>query len=314
MFAFKSPKKIKIGFLVHDLIAERWKKDMDHFAKKVEELGGETILENALGSAATQVIQGKALIDEGVKVIVVVPQDAKVLGELVTYADNAGAKIIAYDRMILNCNLHYYISFNSVTVGELMADYALRLKPKGNYILLNGPSSDNNALLVRKGIMNKLKKHIDSGKIKIVLEKEMDSWYALSSLMVLQEFIPTNKYPIDAIIAASDDLATGAIEAFEDTNHSGIVVTGQDASVEACKNIMLGSQSMTIYKSIEKLANEAAIVAMKIAKGEKIEFSTTLNNGKKEVPSILFDPVVVDKSNLLNTVVAEGHIKESDLH
>jgi D-xylose transport system substrate-binding protein len=312
LVAFRSPPKIKIGFLVHDLITERWKKDMTNFTKKVEALGGETIQQNALGSAATQVTQGKALIDDGVKVIVVVSQDAKVLGELVTYADKAGAKIIAYDRMILNCNLHYYISFNNVSVGELMADYALKLEPEGNYIILNGPSSDNNALLVRKGIMNKLTKHIDSGKIKVVLEKEMDSWYALSSLMFLQEFLPANKYPIDAIIAGSDDLATGAIEAME--NHSKIVITGQDATVEACKNIMLGNQSMTVYKSIEKLSSEAAIMAMKVAKGEKIEFTTTLNNGQKEVPSILFDPIVVDKSNLLTTVVAEGHIKESDLH
>lgn len=314
LFAFKSPEKIKIGFLVHDLVAERWKKDMDRFANKVEELGGEAIMKNGYGDANTQVTQGKALIDEGVKVIAVVPEDGKVLAELVTYADKAGAKIIAYDRMIVNCNLHYYVSFNSVKVGELMADYALKLKPKGNYIILNGPSSDNNALLVRKGVMNKLKKHIDSGKIKVILEKEMDSWYGLSSLMALDEFLPSNKQPIDAIITGSDDLATGAIDAITAAKLSGVAITGQDASIEACKNIVLNNQSMTIYKSIEKLSSEAAILAMKIARGETIEHTTTLNNGQKEVPSILFDPVVVDKTNLRSTVIADGHIKEADLN
>jgi len=312
--AFRAPDKIKIGFLVHDLVAERWEKDMAYFSNKIETLGGEAILKNAYGSAATQVSQGKALVDEGVKVIAVVPQDAKVLAELVEYADKAGAKIIAYDRMIVNCDLHYYVSFNSVKVGELMAAYALKLKPKGNYIILNGPSSDNNALLVRKGIMNKLKKDIDNGNIKILLEKEMDSWYGLSSLMVMDEFISTNNKPIDAIITGSDDLATGAIDAVHAANLPRMIVTGQDATLEACKNIVLGNQTMTVYKSIEKLSTEAATLAMKIAKGEKIEVATTLNNGKKDVPSILFDPIVVDKSNLYKTVVAEGHVKESDLH
>lgn len=311
--AFRSPEKIKVGFLIHDLVGERWEKDMTNFSNKIEALGGEAILKNAYGSADTQVTQGKALVDAGVKVIAVVPQDATVLAELVTYADKAGAKIIAYDRMILNCDLHYYISFNSVKVGELMAAYATKLKPKGNYIILNGPSSDNNALLVRKGIMDKLKKSIDNGNIKIILEKEMDSWYGLSSLMTMDEFITTNKKPIDAILTGSDDLATGAIDAAHAANLPKMIVTGQDATVEACKNIVLGNQSMTVYKSIEKLSSEAAILAMKIAKGEKIEITTTLNNGKKEVPSILFDPIVVDKSNLRSTVVAEGHIKESDL-
>jgi D-xylose transport system substrate-binding protein len=311
--AFRSPEKIKIGFLVHDLVGERWEKDMANFSKKIETLGGEAIIKNADGNADTQVTQGKALVDAGIKVIAVVPQNATVLAELVTYADKAGAKIIAYDRMILNCDLHYYISFNSVKVGELMAEYATNLKPKGNYIILKGPSSDNNALLVQKGIMNKLKKDIDNGNIKIILEKEMDSWYGLSSLMAMDAFISTNKKPIDVILTGADDLATGAIDAARAAKLPKMIVTGQDATIDACKNIMLGNQTMTVYKSIEKLSSEAAIVAMKIAKGEKVEITTTLNNGKKEVPSILFDPIVVDKSNLRATVVADGHIKESDL-
>lgn len=307
-------EKIKVGFLVHDLVAERWKMDMENFSNKVEELGGEAITKNAFGDPHTQVTQGKMLIDQGVKVIAVVAQDANVLGELVTYANKAGATIIAYDRMILNCDLPYYISFNSVMVGELMADYALKLKPKGNYVIINGPSSDNNALLVRKGVMNKLKKHIDAGSVKVLLEKESDSWYSLSSLMIMDEFLTSNKEPIDAIITGSDDLATGALDAIKSSKRPIPAVTGQDATIDACRNIVLGYQSMTIYKSIKKLSDEAAILAMKVARKEKVDITATLNNGKTDVPSILFDPLVVDKANLRKTVIAEGHIKESDLN
>jgi D-xylose transport system substrate-binding protein len=311
--ARRSPKKVKIGFLVHDLIAERWKLDMENFANKVEELGGEAILKNAYGDAYVQVSQGKKLIDEGVKVIAVIAQDGKVLAELVDYANKAGSKIIAYDRMILNCELHYYISFNSITVGELMADYALKIKPKGNYVLLNGPSSDNNALLIRQGIMNKLKPAIDKGDIKVLAEKEVDAWYVLNSLMSMDEFIATNDQPVDVVIASNDDLAEGAMDAIKTAQLKMPIITGQDANANACKSIIMGYQTMTVYKSIKTLSNEAAILAMKVAKGQKVEFNSKLNNGRRDVPSILFAPVVVDKANMRSTVIAEGQVKETDL-
>lgn len=313
--SFKSQEKIKIGFLVHDLVSERWKTDMETFANKVEELGGVAITKNAFGDAHTQVAQGKSLIDEGVKVLAVVAQDGAILGELVDYAEKAGAKIIAYDRMILNSNLEYYISYNSISVGELMADYALKLKPKGNYVIINGPSTDNNSLLIEQGVKNKLNKHIERGDVKVVFEKEADAWYALNAMLMMDEFLSSNPdTPIDVIIAAADDLATGAIDAIKSSTNKGApIVVGQDATVDACKNIILGHQTMTIYKPIKKLSSEAAILAMKVAKNEKVEFTAKLNNGKVDVPSILFDPIVITKENLRKTLIADQHIKEADL-
>lgn len=312
--SFKSQEKIKIGFLVHDLVSERWKTDMETFANKVEELGGVAITKNAFGDAHTQVAQGKSLIDEGVKVLAVVAQDGAILGELVDYAEKAGAKIIAYDRMILNSNLEYYISYNSISVGELMADYALKLKPKGNYVIINGPSTDNNSLLIEQGVKNKLNNHIEQGDVKVVFEKEADAWYALNAMLMMDEFLSSNPdTPIDVIIAAADDLATGAIDAIKSSNKGTPIVLGQDATVDACKNIILGHQTMTIYKPIKKLSSEAAILAMKVAKNEKVEFTAKLNNGKVDVPSILFDPIVITKENLRKTLIADQHIKEADL-
>lgn len=311
--SFHTEKKIKIGFLVHDLVTERWRTEMENFSSKVTELGGEIVAQNAFGDAQTQIKQGKDLIDSGVKVIAVVAQDAKALAELVDYANKANATIIAYDRMILNCDLPYYISFNSVKVGEMMADYVLQLKPRGNYIILNGPIVDNNAALVSRGVMNKLKLGIEKGDIKILLSKEMDSWNALSSLMVMEDFQSTNKQAVDVVIAASDDLASGALDAIKVDKLNLPLVTGQNATRDACKNIMQGFQTMTVYKDLKKLSSEAAKLAMQVAKGEKINTTITMNNGKIDVPSILFDPVVIDKSNL-RKILIPGHIKESDLN
>jgi D-xylose transport system substrate-binding protein len=193
-----------------------------------------------------------------------------------------------------------------------MADYSLRLKPKGNYVILNGPSTDNNAILVKKGIMNKLTPSIEKGNINILTNAEMGSWNALSSLMYMEDFLPANKTPIDAIITAGDDIAQGVLDAMTIDKMSIPVLTGQNATVDACRNILQGLQTMTVYKDIRKLAAEGAILSMKIAKGEKVKTAATTNNGKIDVPSILFDPVVIDKSNLRKLLVP-GHVTEDQL-
>ena len=310
----KVGEKVKIGFLIHDLVSERWKRDMEYFSEKVEALGGEPITRNAYGVAQTQIEQGKALVDEGIKVIAIVPVDGKALGELVNYADKKGTKIIAYDRLIKDCNLHYYISFNSVRAGELMAQYMIKLKPKGNYAFVNGPISDNNAMLVKQGQMNILGPYIDKHDIKIVMDKSADAWGPLEALFIMNDFFDSYKGTLDVIMVANDGLADGVVQAISvNGSYKNAMVTGQDASLTACKNIAMGYQTMTVYKSIKKIAYEAAILAMKLGNNEPVKMTSTVNNGKKEVPSILFEPVVVDKNNLKETVIKDGHIKESDL-
>jgi D-xylose transport system substrate-binding protein len=160
--------------------------------------------------------------------------------------------------------------------------------------------------------MSKLKTPIEKGDIKILLDKVMDSWNSLSSTLVMQDFLMFNKEPIDVVMAPNDNLASGALDAIKLMNIKLPLLTGQDATVDGCRNIMHDMQAMTIYKS-KKLSGEGAILAMKVATGEKINITTTLNNGKHDVPSILFDPVVIDKSNLRALLIPD-HIKESDLN
>jgi D-xylose transport system substrate-binding protein len=307
-------QKVKIGFLIHDLVSERWKKDIEYFTNRVEAQGGAVITKCALGDVKTQIDQGKELVNEGVKVIAVVAVDGKALTELVDYADKAGTKIIAYDRLIKDCNLHYYISFNSFRTGELIAGYMVKVKPTGKYVIINGPESDNNAGLVRQGEMKVLKPYIDRGDIKVVYDKSANAWGPLEALMIMDELNSSYKDSIDVVLAANDGLAEGAIQSLSTTDrYRKTLVSGQDASPTACKNIMLGYQTMSVYKSISKIANEAADLAVKLARNEKVKTTTVTNNGKKDVPSILFEPVVVDKTNLKETVVKDGHVKESDL-
>jgi D-xylose transport system substrate-binding protein len=214
--------------------------------------------------------------------------------------------------MLLNADVDYYFTFFSEDVGKQQAEYAVKLRPKGNYILLGGPTTDNNSLLFMQGQKAVLQSFIDKGDIKVLLEKHLATWNSIDAYNELQSFLEGNDVKIDAILAANDELAGGSIMALDMSRGKwDVVITGQDASTGGCQNIIDGKQSMTVYKSIRNLAKEAAQTAVKLAKGEKISnVNAKMNDGTKDVPAVMLPTVVVDKSNLEETVIADGFIKK----
>jgi len=302
----------KIGLVMDSYVIDRWYLDQKLFSDKIKELGGEVKVEVAYGDPAEQLRLSKKLIDEGVKVLVIVPVDGHKAAEIVTAAKAANISVISYDRLILSKDVTMYISYNNEKVGELQAQYAVNKVPKGNYLLVNGPETDNNAVLFRKGQMKVLKPFVDSGKIKIVGDYIVD-WGEISALMKVDEFLTTSKEKPNAVIAANDALASGTIQALPAEMRGKVVVTGQDADLTGLKYILAGSQSMTIYKPIKSLAYLAAETAMQLAKGEHVKGKIKLQNGDFSVDAMLLEPVVVDKANYKETVVKDGHVSLSEL-
>lgn len=303
----------KVGLLLDSYVIDRWYIDQKLFTDKVKELGGEIVVEVPYGDPAEQVKLGKKMIQEGVDVLVIVPTDARRAAEIVTVARQAGVPVISYDRLILSKDLSFYISYNNVKVGNLQAEYAIGRMPKGNYLLLNGPPSDNNAILFRNGQMNVLQPKINSGDVKIIGDFILNDWSEIEALMKVDEFISASAERPDVIIAANDAIATGAIQSLPKDLIGKVIVTGQDADLLALKNIIAGNQSMTIYKPIKPLAYQAAEIAMKLARGEEIRNKTTLKNGDFEIDAILLDPLIVDKQNYQETVVKDGHVSLSEV-
>jgi D-xylose transport system substrate-binding protein len=119
---------------------------------------------------------------------------------------------------------------------------------------------------------------------------------------------------IDAVVVSNDGTAGGAIQALLEEGLAGkVLVTGQDADLAACQRILRGTQAMTVYKPLKNLAGLAARVAVGVARGTKPATTSLLDNGVKQVPSILEQVVTVDKDNLMSTVVADGFHQASDL-
>ncbi|OXM87329.1 D-xylose ABC transporter substrate-binding protein [Paenibacillus rigui] len=312
----KGDGKIVIGMSMDTLKEERWQKDRDLFIAKVKELGGEVKVLGANGDDATQLSQAEQLISQGVNVLVVIPHNAEATAVIVEKAHKEGIKVISYDRLIKNSDVDYYVSFDNVRVGEMQAKAITAKVSKGNFVYIGGADTDNNAHMFKQGTMNILKPLQDKGDIKIVYDQFSKDWKPEEALKNMENALTANNNNIQAVVAANDGTAGGAIQALNAQGMAGkIPVSGQDADLAAVQRIAEGKQTMTVYKPIKAIATKAAEMAVAIAKNGKVDgASSKVNNGKIDVPSILLDPISVDKSNLADTVIKDGYHKVEDVY
>jgi len=309
-------RKPRIGLSMDTLKEERWQKDRDLFVAKCKALGAEVLVQAANSNDALQNSQAENLLTQKVDVLVVVPHNGKSAATIVESAHKAGVPVISYDRLILDSDVDLYISFDNVKVGELQADYLVKRVPKGNYVLIGGAPTDNNAKLFRQGQMNVLNPLGKKGDIKVVGDQWAADWLPVEALKIMENALTKNGNKVDAVVVSNDGTAGGAIQALAEQKLAGkVVVSGQDADLAGCQRIVAGTQSMTVYKPIRRLAEKAAEVAVAMAKKQPMtEKTASVANGKKDVPSILLEPVQVDKSNLDTTVLADGYHKKEDVY
>lgn len=255
------------------------------------------------------------MINSGVAVLVVIPVNQFTSGQIVELAHKSNIKVIAYDRMINNCWLDYYVSSDNVRIGEIQAEYLTNLKPKGNYALIGGPTYDNNSRMIYLGQMNILQPFIEKGEIKLVYNVFSDSWTEAEGYMHTVEILQTTKGDIDAIIAGNDGLALGVMRALKEKGMEGkVAIAGQDADLPNIQQIIKGNQTMTVYKPIKTMAFTVAELAMHLAQGNPVTQATaTISNGNRLVPSYLVNPMAINESNIQMTVVAEGYQEAEDI-
>ncbi len=310
-------RQITIGLSLDTLREERWQRDRDLFVKRCGELGARVLVQAANNDEAVQSSQAENLLTQGVDVLVVAPHNSETAATIVEAAHRAHVPVIAYDRLIRGSDVDLYLSFDNERVGELQAEYAVKRAPlradRRRYVVIGGSPADNNAILYHQGQMKVLKPYVDRHEIEIVTDQYAADWQPVEALKILENALTRQGNRIDAVVAANDGLAGGAIQALDEQRLAGkVVVTGQDAELTACQRIVAGSQSMTVYKPIRGLATKAAEIAVAMAKKQPYEKPPRrLNNGFKDVPSFLLEPIAVDRSNLDATVIADGfHTRE----
>lgn len=306
----------KIGFLLPNLTDARYPKDRDFLAAKVKELGGTVEIGDANNDPNLQEQQAKQMLDNGVKVLVVTAVNQNLAAAIVRMAHDKGVKVIAYERLIQQCDLDYFVSFDHFVVGKQQATYAIQKVPDGNYILISGDKRDKNAELIKQGQREILAPLIKSGKVNVMYDVFVEDWDAESAYKEVFTALNLSGKKADVVLCANDGMAGGVIRALQDFQPGyPAIVTGLDADLPACRRIVQGKQSMTIYKPFKKQAEIAGTLAMKIAMHEKYTDNLSkTNNGMVDVPTIQLESVPVDNANIKSTIIADGMYKETDIY
>lgn len=309
-------KRLKIGFAMDTLKEERWQRDHDAFKAHCEKLNVECVITVADNKADKQANDVDNLLTQGVDALVIAPHDATQAASMVDKAKKQGVPVISYDRLINSDKIDAYISHQVPVIGKKIAEYALQKVPKGNYVMVYGASTDNNAVIMKKAELEVLQAAIDKKDIKVVADNFITDWRPDEALKMAENALTQNNDDIQAFVVSNDGMAGGVISALEKKGLAGkIVVTGQDAALDALQRIAEGKQTMTVYKPIVDLANAAVEAAVKLAKKEKLDTKPFMNDViKKEVPSILLEVTSVDKSNLMTTVIKDGFAKFEDVY
>jgi len=289
----------KVGLLIHEMEG-RWFSDVKYLEQYASEAGIELIIKNAGNNENLQLAQAEELIKEGVEVIIVVAVNQNTAAGIVRTAHNDGVKVIAYDRIISNADLDYLISYEYAEIGKMQAEYSFSKVPNGNYVMLWGDASDNNAQLMRKGQEEFLKPHIEKGNINIVYQAYVEEWNERNATHIMKKVLEFSDQKIDVVLASNDNIALAVFKTFDMLKMpKPKVITGQDATDEACLSIFKNEQTMTIYKSNKEMAKAAIGLSASLIAND-ISFATNglVNNNRKEVPTMYLKPQVVDIKNL----------------
>jgi len=306
---------VRIGFSMDTLKEERWQRDKQYVEERAKQIGASLDIQVANGDDAVQTKQADNMLTKGLDVLIVAPHNGVVAASIVDAAHRHGVPVISYDRLIRDADVDLYISHQVVRIGEMQAEYALQHVPKGNYVLIGGSPTDYNAILLRQGQDKVLEPAVKRGDIKEISNQFAREWKAEEALRMTEDALTKTGNKVQAIIASNDGTAGGAISALEAAGLAGkVLVTGQDAQLDACQRIIKGTQTMTIYKPIKPLAYGAVDAAVKLARHEALNAPDKINNGKKDVPAILLEPIAVDKSNIDQTVIKDDYHSHKDIY
>ncbi len=319
----------KIGVAMPTQSSERWIKDGDNMKDKLEALGYEVDLQYAEDDVQMQVSQIENMIASGSQCLVIAAVDAGALTTVEAQAKEAGIPIIAYDRLLMDTDaVSYYASFDNEGVGTAIGEYVKTAKDLDaareageSYTIefFMGSPDDNNAVLLHKGVMGVLQEYLDDGTLvcKTGRTSFEDTCILRWSQETAQQWCEnylTGFYAdedLDIACTAFDGFAYGVKAALQGAGYTADnwpLITGQDAELMACKNILDGTQTASIFKNTSLLADKCVTMVEAVMKGAEPEINdtTTYDNNVVVVPSYLCTPISVDKNNLQEVVVEEA--------
>lgn len=330
----------KVGLSMPTQSLERWNRDGSYLDEQFKSAGYETIITYSDNDTNRQVSDIQNMIAEGVDLLVVAAIDGEALNTVMNEAGEAGIPVIAYDRLIMNDNVSYYVSFDNYTVGTLQGQYIVdtldlnNAEGSFNIELTAGDPADNNAGYFFQGAMDVLNPFIQSGKLKVVSGQTdfdtvaTDKWDTSTALDRAQNVLASyyaDGTQVDVWLCSNDSTALGVSQAIQ-SDYAGSnqpIITGQDGDEANLKNLVDGLQSMTVYKAV---ANEAVVtldLGKAILSGATVDANLITDSGWEfecsydtesyntsdghNCPSFLLIPDVVTKDNMVEKLVDTGY-------
>ncbi|NLY62419.1 MAG: sugar ABC transporter substrate-binding protein [Erysipelothrix sp.] len=331
-----SDSKGYVGIAMPTQSAERWIADGANMVKVLEDLGYETDLQYAEDVVQNQVSQIENMITKGVDILVIASIDGSALTDVLDKAHEAGIKVIAYDRLIMDSEyIDYYATFDNYSVGVLEAEFIIKKLDLANEAgpfnieFFGGSPDDNNALFFWDGAFDTLKPFIDEGKLVIKSGQSTFEqgatlrWDGAAAQQRMDNILSahySSGEDVHAILSPYDPISLGVIESLKNVGYGSAekplpVVTGQDAVAAGVKSIIAGEQSQTVFKDTRELAKKTAEMVRSLVEGTEVEVNDTetYNNNVKVIPSYLLVPISVDIDNYHEVLVESGYFTEDDL-
>jgi D-xylose transport system substrate-binding protein len=297
--------------------------DRPNFERRVKELCAdcEVIYSNADQDVAAQQQQAEAAITKGAKVIVISSVDVAAASTIVERAKQSDVAVIAYGRLIPDADIDYYVSIDPFKVGQQQAEVQMdAIEQEGGpdsprIVMINGAPTDSNAKPYKDGARQVLEER----GAEIVRSFDTPDWSPDRAQQEMEQSITAlGKDGFDAVYVANDGMASGAIAALKSAgiDPESRFVTGQDAELAGVQRILTDEQLMTVYQPIIDIAETAAELAVPIAQGEEppADLATEkVDNGAKQVPSVLLDTVAIQEDNIQDPLVEEGFLDVADI-
>ena len=310
-----------VGVILPDAASSnRWESADRPFLTAAFKAAGVTVdIQNANGDVAAFQTIADQMLSKGAKVLILVNLDSASAKAVQDKAKKQGVATIDYDRLTLNGSASYYVSFDNFAVGKLQGKginsclIGKHMK-KARIVYLNGSPTDNNATLFKQGYDSVLRPYIKSGKYTLVDDTAVPGWDNVKGGTIFEQQLSKAGGKLDAVVSANEGLGLAAVAVLKKNKLNGkVCVSGQDATVDGLRAILMGDLSNTVYKAIKAEANAAASLAVALLQGKPATAAKAkVNNGTIDVPSVLLVPIGITKANV-KVVVADGFQKRADV-
>ncbi|MCS7213444.1 MAG: substrate-binding domain-containing protein [Candidatus Calescibacterium sp.] len=302
----------RIAFIIATEKEERYKRDKKFFIDEGKKLGIEIFFGSSDNNQEKQNELVSKAVKEGVKAIVIQPVDSFQAKKAVEIAKAQKIPVVAYDRIIYDADVDYYVTHDSIMVGIVQARECVNFfKDEKRVVVISGGKNHSVAKQITTGNLMILEKHPN---VKILGIYYHEGWDEKESYTTLKNLLKTEKN-ISCVLANNSSLARGSIRALEEEgiDTKKIFVAGADADLPNIKLLLQEKQKLEILKDIEPLARTAVRVAYEIINGKQPSFQTTLNNGKVDV-KVINIPVEVIKKDNIDILIKKGFHKKEDIY